>query len=134
MAQSNKDLVVLASRQLHQSNWKGAFESVSNIKHINKMTEFQSGSLRQALETRLKEVALKVFLLESQNMYTSLSISNLEQEFGLDKPSTLKQISKIIVSGSVLAQIDLDSNTVVMDRNEGNLNIDDRKEMEFLQN
>jgi len=53
VAQSNRDYIVQASRELHLSKWEAAFKSISSIKLLNKMTEFETGTLKEALQKKL---------------------------------------------------------------------------------
>lgn len=78
VAQTNRDFVVHAARHLHQSNWQAAMQSISNIKLLTRMTEFQEGSLKTLLQNKLKEIALRVYLVESQSMYQSFDLSSIQ--------------------------------------------------------
>jgi len=64
--QNSRDFIVFAARNLHQSKWREAFDNICQIKVINSLTDFQNGSLKQNLETRFKETAMNIFLVESQ--------------------------------------------------------------------
>jgi translation initiation factor 3 subunit C len=64
-AQNSRDFIVFASRFLSQSKWEECFDNICQIKIFNKMPEFQAGPLKDALKQKIKEVALKIFFLES---------------------------------------------------------------------
>jgi hypothetical protein len=85
VAQSNRDFIVQAARQLHQSDWQAAMQSISSIKLLTRMTEFQEGALKTLLQGKLKEIALRVYLIESQSMYQSFNLSTIQSQFDLDK-------------------------------------------------
>jgi len=134
VAQSNRDFIVEASRYLHHSKWEDAIKSISSIKLIYKLSEFQSGNLKEALAHKLKETSLKIYLIESQNMYASFSLPNLQTQFDISSVDTLKQVSKLIMSGSVSAQIDHSTQSVILENKSSVINVTERKEMQHLQN
>lgn len=87
LPQSSRDQIVFAARSLHQANWNEAFKSISSIRVFQRLDEFKDGSLKDSLLTRIKAVALKVYLIESgdQGSHDSFSITSLCQQFDLEK-------------------------------------------------
>jgi len=57
-AESYRDNIVFAARELNKSNWKKALENIFGISHISRLSEFQDGKLKAILTQRFKEVAL----------------------------------------------------------------------------
>ena len=133
VSQSYRDFIVEASRNLHHNKWQAAYKSLSSIKLINKLSEFQNGSLKQALQQKLKETSLKIYLIESQNTYASFSLPNIETQFEISKSDTLKQVSKLILNGSITAQIDHSTHSLIVENRNSVINVSERKEMEHLQ-
>ena len=78
VAQSNRDFIVQAARHLHKSEWQNAMQSITQIKFFSNLAEFTEGSLKNALTEALKQISLKIYMIESQNQYESYSISNFE--------------------------------------------------------
>jgi len=100
------------------------------------MTEFQSGALKTALLQKIKEVALKIFLIDSQHQYESISIKSVNEQFEIEKPLIFKEVSKLIMSKTLKAKIDSKSQTIALDHtssNVGTIPTTDRSEIEFLQ-
>ena len=88
------------------------------------------------LKQKIKEVALKIHFLESQNQYDSFGIQSIQDQFGLEKGPIFKEASKLIVKGDVQGKIDMKTNTIIFAQkgvNVGTLPTNDRKEMEHLQ-
>ena len=77
------------------------------------MPEFQKGPLKDALKHKIKEIALRIFFLESQNQYESFGIKAVQDQFSLEKAPVYKEVSKLIVKGEIQAKIDSGSNTVI---------------------
>jgi len=70
---------------------------VCSISFFTKMQEFHDGSLKNALESKLKQIALKVYLIGSQDNYKSFSLDSIQTQFGLEKADAVKQVSKLIM-------------------------------------
>ena len=62
---TSRDFIVFASRNLHQSKWVEAVNNLQQIKVFQKMPEFQL-NLKEALATKCKEVALRIFYAQNQ--------------------------------------------------------------------
>jgi hypothetical protein len=56
---------VFAARSLYQSNWQESFENICNIKVFEKLEEFKNGTLKELILQRLKQTALKIYMIES---------------------------------------------------------------------
>jgi len=142
MAQNSRDYIVFAARNLHQSHWQEAFNNISQIKIFQKMPEFQNGSLKAALLNRFKEEALRIFMIESQNQYESLSIQRLKDQFQIEETLILRQVSRLIMKKQLNAKIDHPTGTVIYElpKPVGNkpgiasYEKNDRQEMFHLQN
>ena len=65
--QNSRDYIVFAARNLHQSKWQEAYKYICQVKIFSKLDEFKSGNLKSALENKVKECSLKIFMIESQN-------------------------------------------------------------------
>jgi len=106
------------------------------------MREFQNGSLKTALLNRFKEEALRIFLIESQNQYESLSIARIQDQFKIEEPMIIRQVSRLIMKKQLNAKIENQSQTVIyekpkpVDNKPGNASYEnnDRQEMFHLQN
>ncbi len=48
-----------------QSNWQESFENICNIKVFKKLEEFKNGTLKELILQRLKQTALKIYMIES---------------------------------------------------------------------
>jgi len=92
------------------------------------MSEAQS-----ALEHKLKEASLKIYVINTQSMFASFSLEQVQTQFQLSKAETLKQVSKLIISGTIQAQIDSSTNSVIFETKNSVIGVDNRKGMEFLQ-
>jgi len=106
------------------------------------MPEFQNGTLKKALLNRFREEALRIFLIESQNQYESLSIDRLQDQFKIEKPQILRQMSRLIMKKQLNAKIDNTTDTVIYEKPKSvdnmpgiaNYEYNDRQEMFHLQN
>mmetsp|Transcript_30561 Transcript_30561/g.46857 ORF Transcript_30561/g.46857 Transcript_30561/m.46857 type:complete len:903 (+) Transcript_30561:26-2734(+) len=117
VAQNSRDYIVFAARNLHLSQWQEAFDHISQIKVFSKIDEFKPGQpLRQALKDRLKEVALKIYLIESQDQYESYSLPQLEKQFDLSSTAVQKEASQLILQGTISASVDPKAKTLVYSR------------------
>lgn len=101
------------------------------------MEEFKAGSLKTALEKKIKELALKIYIIENQNSLESLELDQTGS-FQMSKKETLQLVSKLIIKKIVAAKICPDTDTILFEgRGEGfevgMLPQSDRKEVEFLQ-
>lgn len=56
---------MFAARSLYQSNWQESFEKICNIKVFEKLEEFKNGTLKELILQRLKQTALKIYMIES---------------------------------------------------------------------
>ena len=65
---------MFAARELHKSNWQEAFDYICKIKVFQKMDEFQDGTLKAALEKRIKETSLKIYMIENQMNLESMKL------------------------------------------------------------
>ena len=133
--QNSRDYIVFAARNLHQSKWQEAYNYICQVKIFSKLDEFKSGSLKDALLKKVKECSLKIFMIESQNQYDSFNMSILKEQFKLEQGPIVKQASKLISKGDILAKVDQEKGTIVFETNGevGTLPSNDRKEMEHLQ-
>lgn len=140
---------MFAARALHQTKWQEAYTNIISIKIFQRLEEFNDGSLKESLRTRIKQVALKVYLIESgdQGSHDSFGINALCEQFELTKPQLLKIISSLIAKRKIHAKICLETNVVVFEsklraasevaavtgQQVGSLPSNDRKVMENLQ-
>ena len=102
-AETYKDNLVFASKQLNKSNWREAVQYILSIKHIQKMPEFidQESKFKDTLIFKFKEAALKAFLCRAARSYQSFSIQTLARQFEIEE-SQLNQISsKMIVRNKI---------------------------------
>merc|ERR1719231_1893642 len=74
LPQHSRDYIVFAARELHQSNWKEVFNHICKIKVFQKMNEFREGSLKKALEEKIKETSLKIYIIENQVSLESMRL------------------------------------------------------------
>ena len=70
-----------------------------------------------ALEDKVKECSLKIFMIESQNQYESFNLSTMKDRFKMDQGPIIKQASKLIAKGDILAKVDLEKGTIVFETN-----------------
>ena len=149
LAQSSRDQIVFAARALHKTNWQESYDNIVAIKIFQRLEEFKDGSLKERLLTRIKQVALKVYLIESgdQGSHDSFGIDALCEQFQLTRPQLLKIISSLIAKRKIHAKICLQTNVVIFERklkadtevvgvtgqNVGSLPSNDRKVIENLQ-
>jgi len=105
------------------------------------MDEFQDGSLKAALEKRIKETALKIYIIENQMNLESMKLDQSSM-FKMNRRDTLQLVSKLIIKGTIRAQICPDTDTILFegrgDKKMGEWQVgmlpsSDRKEVEFLQ-
>lgn len=64
---------------------------------------------------KIKECALKIFMLEAKNQYDSFSINQLQQQFKMEKAPIVKQTSKLISKGDLMAKIDNQRGNIVFE-------------------
>jgi hypothetical protein len=119
---SSRDFIVFASRNLHQSKWKEAIHNLSQIKVFHQMPEFISGSLKDKLAFKCKEVAIQIFLTENQDQYKSLKIEKLEGQFQLSHSQVLRIATKLIANGVLSAKINAKEGILVFTSNNPNGN------------
>ena len=74
-SQNSRDFIVSAARNLHNSKWQQAFKDICSIKIFSKLRGFVNGHLKEALLIKVKEVAMKIFIIESQAQHESFSIN-----------------------------------------------------------
>jgi len=125
-SQSNRDFIYRASQQLHKSQWQQALASILQVKFFNSL---EGAGFKDALARKLKQVSLRIYLLESQTQYESYSLASLESEFQLGKAELAKQVARLIVNGSLPASIDTAANCVVVHSQRST----DKQEVEHLQ-
>lgn len=105
------------------------------------MSEFEDGSLKLALENKLKTVALKVYIIQNQKNFESISFAQIEDGFKLDQKKWLQILCPIIMKDYVKARIDYPTKTIIFENNPdqsdklfvGSLPTTDRNEVDFLQ-
>lgn len=66
------------------------------------MDEFQEGSLKKALEKRIKETALKIYVIENQMNLESMKLDQTNM-FQMNKRETMQLLSKLIIKGTIRA-------------------------------
>jgi len=99
-----------------------------------RLEEFQRGELKEQLSSAFKDAALKIFVSESESQYESFSITNVCKQFEITKETLIKQVSKLIVKGTIAGRIDLASNAVIFNKqSQSALSSDNRAEMNYLQ-
>lgn len=105
------------------------------------MDEFQDGTLKAALEKRIKETSLKIYMIENQMNLESMKLDQTNM-FQMNKRETIQLVSKLIIKGTIRAQICPDTDTILFegrgDKKMGEWQVgmlpsSDRKEVEFLQ-
>ena len=130
--QNSRDFIVFAARNLHQSKWQEAYNCICQVKIFGKLPDF--ANIKVSLLNKVKECALKIFLIESQNQYESFSIKILKEQFKIEEAPIIKQTSKLISKGDILAKVDQEKGVIIFEtRGEvGTLPSNDRKEMEHL--
>jgi hypothetical protein len=105
------------------------------------MDEFQDGTLKAALEKRIKNTALKIYIIENQMNLESMKLDQSNM-FNMNKRDTIQLVSKLIIKGTIRAQICPDTDTILFegrgDKKMGEWQVgmlpsSDRKEVEFLQ-
>jgi len=132
--QTSRDKIVEAARALHKSDWSAAFKRISTISMFARLEEFQRGELKEQLSSAFKDAALKIFVSESESQYESFSITNVCKQFEITKETLIKQVSKLIVKGTIAGRIDLASNAVIFNKqSQSALSSDNRAEMNYLQ-
>lgn len=132
LPQSSRDYIVFASRNLHQSKWKEAFDNLSNIKVFQKMPEFKEGGLKDSLLLRCKQVSLNLFVSQNQSQNKAFNIGQLQEQFQLSKAQVLKVVSSLISKGLLNAKVDAKNGNIVFNSATQSSG-DSRKEIEFLQ-
>jgi translation initiation factor 3 subunit C len=125
-AQNNRDHIFRASQFLHKSQWQQSFNTIMQIKFFANLEG--GNSFREALAHKLKEISLRIYLLQSQQQYQSYSLASLEQAFELPRAELVKQVSRLIMSSSLPASIDLSSGCVVIHSQRSF----DQKEIDYL--
>jgi hypothetical protein len=107
-AENYKDNLVFASKHLNKSNWKDAVELIFNIKHIQKMPEFNdpSSKFKETLVYKFKEAALKAFLCRAARSYESFSVPSLARQFEIAEQQLIQIASKMIIRKKIQAHFD----------------------------
>lgn len=141
LPQHSRDYIVFTARELHKSNWEEAFANICKIQVFQKMNEFKDGTLKHALEKKIKEICLQTYIIENQMCLESLQLDQSDS-FQMGKKETVQLVSKLIIKGTIKAQICAETDTLIFEgRGEkrmgqwqvGMLPTNDRKEVEFLQ-
>ena len=73
---SSKDIIYSAAKELQKSNWKECYEKLVELdfwKHLRNAETAKTNILK-----RIKEQALKCYLLANQVSFSTLKISNLQ--------------------------------------------------------
>lgn len=109
---------MFATRHLHKTWWKASYDNICAIKIFQKLDEFKSGSLSDQILLQIKQVALRVYLIESNDTRSnsSLSVQGLMNQFGLEKKQIMKLVSQLIAKKKLNAKIDLTTGNVVFDK------------------
>lgn len=110
------------------------------------MDEFKNGQLKDALQNKIREVCLKIFIIQNQKNFESVSIKALQDQFQLKKPQIMKQVSKLIVKSTINAKLDMKTDSIVFESDKytivnegqnsamiGTLPTNDRSEVNYLQ-
>ena len=73
-AETYRDNIVLAAKQLNKSDWKKAVDHIFSIKLITKMPEFDNAKFKELLIQKFKESALIAYLCRASRSYNSFSL------------------------------------------------------------
>lgn len=128
-AQNSRDFIMKASQHLHRSEWEEALNSICQIKQFSKLAEFKDGSLKEHLANKLKEIGLKIYLIDSQFQYNSYSLENLQSQFDMNQVTLVKNVSKLIAHGTISASIDFKNKSITR---QGNNTSEQKREIEHL--
>ena len=79
------------------------------------MNEFKDGPLKKALEQEIKEISMKIYIIENQMSLESMRLDQTDG-FQMSKKETLKLVSPLIVKGTVKAKICAETDTILFER------------------
>ena len=78
------------------------------------MPEFQDGSLKSILESKIKEVALITYVCRASRSYKVFGIQSLKDMFSVDERKVHKTLSGLIMKGALEGQMDLANQSLVI--------------------
>lgn len=94
--ENTKECVMAATTKLQRGDWKKAMEHVKRLKMWNLIN--QSDVVFAGVHQKIKEVALRTYLLTYGPYYVSLSLASLCEMFELGEQEAYRLCSKMMVS------------------------------------
>eukprot|EP00331_Platyophrya_macrostoma_P028491 CAMPEP_0176444104 /NCGR_PEP_ID=MMETSP0127-20121128/22858_1 /TAXON_ID=938130 /ORGANISM="Platyophrya macrostoma, Strain WH" /LENGTH=875 /DNA_ID=CAMNT_0017829537 /DNA_START=41 /DNA_END=2668 /DNA_ORIENTATION=- len=116
-AESSRERIIVAGRELIKGNWRASYEQLTAIKVWEKLPSHVEKTKTNLLE-KVKEQAFKCFLFSFQSCYETLNIETLAQQFELSRETVQSAISKMVCGREIKAYLDADSSCLVFHRDE----------------
>jgi len=114
--ENTRDHILAASRALSLGDWKQATHFVLKLSVWNL---FQNGNeVRDMLARRIKEEALRTYMLSYSSNFTSIRQQSLCDLFEMDSNSVHAIVSKMIINEELLASWDQPTASIVLHRRE----------------
>ena len=100
---NSRDLIYSASKELQKANWKECFERLLELNMWRQMRN--SDTCRNNLLLRIKEQALRCFLIANKEAFTTMSLANLAERFELPVSDVRTVVSRMIYHNDLVGAV-----------------------------
>ena len=113
-----REHVVAAAKALKMGDYRSCLNFIVNEKMNNKIWNLfpNADSVRNMLETKIKEESLCTYLSTYSQFYDNISLDWLSAMFDLDKPVCHRIVSRLIINEELAASWDEPSSSLVLHR------------------
>ena len=113
--ENTRDHVIAASKKLMAGQWEEASKMILELKVWALMPKDQGTGVKDMLHEQIRLCALRTYMLKYSQHYSSMSLPQLCEMFGLAKNKVHSTISKMLINKEMIASWDQPTETVVFD-------------------
>jgi translation initiation factor 3 subunit C len=119
--ENTREHVLAATKCLLAGDWLKACEYILSLEVWNLVPNDGGEIVKQMLQTKLKEEAVRTFLLINSEHYDSMSLPNICKMFSMDKITARRIICKMIYNKEISAAWDVPSDFLIIYKTDANL-------------
>jgi len=116
--ENTKEHVMVATNSLLRGDWQKAVDCLVNLEVWNYIPNEGGESVKKLLQTRLKEEAVRTYLLIHAEHYDSVNLHHICEMFAMEPAVTRRIVSKMIFNRELAAAWDNPPHILVMYRAE----------------